>query len=329
VQLLADHAKAVLILSHRGRPTKRDTKFSLRKDARHLAALLGRKVDFLETISEAKKAVRKVANTNIFVLENLRFYRGEEKNDHAFAKKLAALGDYYVNDAFPVSHRPNASISAITKFLPAYGGLSLREEIKNLSHILRRPRRPLVMIFGGAKISDKLQVFRRFKNRADCFLVGGALANTLLLMKGEDVGLSLVEKNSQAAYEILMFKNLLLPSDFRWNGRQINDIGPKTVALFSREIAKARTIIWNGPMGVYEKPAFSKGTLGIAKAIARNKHAFKLVGGGETVTALKLFGLDRKMSFLSTGGGAMLEFLSGKKLPGIVALEKSRKTRCD
>lgn len=326
VRFLARRAKAVLVLSHRGRPANRDPKLSLAKDAARLARLLGKRVQFAKTPPEARRMLKTASRGSTVVLENLRFEKGEERNDPAFAKRLAALGDYYVNDAFPVSHRANASVTAITRFLPSYGGLSLKQEIKHLSHVMQKPKRPLVMIFGGAKISDKLAIFIRFKHKADRFLVGGALANTLLMLKGADVKKSFVERNlPKGVRAILGLPNVVLPDDLVWREEKILDIGPKTSARFTREIKRARTVVWNGPMGVFERPVYAKGTRAVGQAIAGNRKAYKLVGGGETVMALKRFRLDGRMSFVSTGGGAMLEFLSGKKLPGIVALTKNRK----
>ncbi|OGZ02062.1 MAG: phosphoglycerate kinase [Candidatus Liptonbacteria bacterium RIFCSPLOWO2_12_FULL_60_15] len=323
VRLLMRHARAVLVLSHRGRPKGRDPKLSLRRDAVHLSRLIGASVRFAQNMASAR---RMLAAGGIVVLENLRFEKGEEKNDPVFAKRLAALGDYYVNDAFPVSHRANASVAAVTRFLPSHGGLSLKEELRNLSRVMRRPRRPLVMIFGGAKISDKLGIFIRFRRAADRFLVGGALANTLLALRGMDMRESLVEKKlPKKVRAILGYRNVLVPEDVVWHGRRAFDIGGRSIRLFSKEIAKARTIVWNGPMGVFENRSYAKGTKAVGAAIAKNRKAFSLAGGGETVTALKKFGFDKRLSFVSTGGGAMLEFLSGKKLPGIVALEKNRK----
>lgn len=323
LRLLMRRASAVLVVSHRGRPKNRDPKLSLRRDAAHLERLLTRPVRFARNMRSAR---RMLAAGGVVVLENLRFEKGEEKNGPAFARRLAALGDYYVNDAFPVSHRANASVAAITRFLPSYGGLSLKEEVRNLSRVMRRPRRPLVMVFGGAKISDKLGIFIRFRRTADRFLVGGALANTLLALRGVDMRESLVEKKlPKKVRAILGYRNVLTPEDVVWHGRKAFDIGEKSMRRFSKEIAKARTIVWNGPLGVFEKAPYGRGTKAVGEAIARNRKAFSLAGGGETVAALKKFGLLKRISFVSTGGGAMLEFLSGKKLPGIAALEKNRK----
>lgn len=346
VRLLARRAKAVVVLSHKGRPRGRDPKLSLARDAARLARLLGRPVRFATTLGEVMRLLKTARKGSVLALENLRFEKSEEKNDRAFAKRLSTLGNYYVNDAFPVSHRSNASVAAITEFLPSYGGLSMKQEIKNLSRVMRKPKRPLTMIFGGAKISDKLAVFARFQKKADRFLVGGALANTLLAYQGMDVKDSLVEEAPHTLRAISRYPNVYLPDDFAWHGRKIFDIGPRTAARFAKEITKARTVVWNGPMGVFEKRGFEKGTAGIWKAILANRKAHIVVGGGETVTSLRATRINADINadkrrknqhksaykisvnprlFISTGGGAMLEFLSGKKLPGIVALEKNNK----
>ncbi|OGM90625.1 phosphoglycerate kinase [Candidatus Wolfebacteria bacterium RIFCSPLOWO2_01_FULL_45_19] len=312
VKFLLRYADKIVILSHRGRPKGYDKELSLEKDALQFKRMLGKK-----------------ERDKVIVLENLRFLAGESKNDVRFAKKLASLGDYYVNDAFAVSHRANASVAAIAKFLPAYAGFGLENEIKNLTDVMQKPRRPLIVILGGVKISDKLGVVSYFKKKAAFFLVGGALANTLLFSRGINVGDSLREKNSSREVRVLAkSRKIILPSDFRWNGRKIFDIGPRSEQEFKQYIAGAGTIIWNGPMGVFEKKEFSNGTKAVWKAILANRKAKIVVGGGETISALKRFKIydlrfkNRRNVFISTGGGAMLEFLAGKKLPGIIALNK-------
>lgn len=337
VHFLVKHLDKIIILSHRGRPTFTkvsagkppgfDPKLSLKKDAANLARLLGRKVSFVQDldVSKIKKAVNNSQKGSIFVLENLRFFKGEAENDRNFAQKLASLGDFYVNDAFAVSHRRNASISAITEFLPSFAGLELEKEIKFLSKTMIRPKKPLIIIIGGAKAHDKLGVMKYFKNKADCFLVAGASANTLLSICGVDVKDSMVSKDKNDREDLCKavdYKNLILPVDFKFGGKMILDIGKKTEALFAKKIKTAQTIIWSGPIGAFEQKKFASGTLAVAKAIARNKKAFSVVGGGETVSFLKDRGLSKNFSFISTGGGAMLEFLAGNKLPGIAVLEK-------
>ncbi|MDP3956572.1 MAG: phosphoglycerate kinase [bacterium] len=328
IQFLLRCAQTVVILSHKGRPLGFQPKLSLKKDADDLAVLLKKDIDFFHSFNfmEIKEKIRHAKPKSLFMLENLRFMPGEASNDQNFAKNLASLGDYYVNDAFAVSHRDDASITTIAGFLPSYAGLDFESEIMNLGKIMKRAKRPLVMILGGAKIDDKLGVIKFFKTKADSFLIGGALANTLLALKGIDVGKSIYEKKvSRDIRELLNYKNLVLPEDYRMYDSAILDIGPKTEKMFEEKIRGAKTIVWNGPLGMIEQAAFEKGTFAIGKAIAENKLAFSVVGGGETVMFLKRSGLDKDISFISTGGGAMLDFLAGKKLPGIAALERSRK----
>ncbi|MBI2035563.1 MAG: phosphoglycerate kinase [Candidatus Liptonbacteria bacterium] len=325
LQFLLKHASKLVVLSHKGRPLGFQKQFSLKKDSDNLGDLLGKPVNFIQdfNFSEAKRAIQDAHTKSIFVMENLRFVSMEKENNISFAKNLASLGDYYVNDAFAVCHRADASVSAITKFLPSYAGLELEAEIKNLSKIMKSAARPLIMILGGAKMADKLPIAAFFKKRADKFLIGGALANTLAAIQGLDVKDSVFEKNPPPGTDkLLQYKNLVMPADYRWGDNKILDIGNKTENIFAERIKTAKTIVWNGPMGLFEKEEFAKGTYAIARAIAANKNAFSLVGGGETVTALKQTGGYEKISFVSTGGGAMLEFLAGKKLPGIEALMK-------
>ena len=267
---------------------------------------------------------------SVFLLENLRFIQGEAKNDPKFARQLASLGDFYVNDAFAVSHRANASVAAITKFLPSYAGLELEDEIKNLSGIMTRPKRPLVMIVGGAKTSDKLGVLRFFRNKADQFLLGGGPANTMLAARGVKVKKSLRDKQGDAAAvkTILRYPNLVLPVDYAWRKDAIVDIGPKSCALFKKGIEAAKTIVWSGPFGLIDQKPYDQGSRAVARAIAKNRKAVSIAGGGETVMFLKRIRLDKKFTFLSTGGGAMLDFLAGEKLPGIEALKKSSFRAC-
>ncbi len=333
LKFLQKHAAKIVILSHKGRPTpsllplKENAKFSLKKDANKLSKFLNYPVNFINCsrISEAGNEIRNSKENSVFVLENVRFLEGEAENNLSLSEHLASLGDYFVNDAFAVSHRANASVVGITKFLPSYAGFEMEEELKNLSHIMEKPAHPFVMVFGGGKATDKLPIILNFRNKADFFLLGGALANTMLYLKGEKMGNSLIEKEIDGALpNLLKMKNVVLPFDFRKKGKAILDIGPKTEKLFSSYIKKAKTIVWNGPLGAFEKKGFEKGTKAIIKAIASSR-AFSLVGGGETIVLLEKMKLEKKISFISTGGGAMLEFLSGCKLPGLKALEKSKK----
>lgn len=359
IRFLLRHAGKVVIGSHRGRPAAAralasksgdfDPRFSLRKDAKALGKFLGKPVRFIPLeaghrggsarqsqklltgfipdfrFDEIRREVLNSPKGSVLLLENLRFAAGEEANDAGFAKRLASLADFYVNDAFAVCHRDEASVDAITRFLPSYAGLELEKEIAALSNVLRRPKRPLVVILGGGKAHDKLGVLRWFKKKAASFLLGGAAANTFLSLRGEDVGRSLVDENPadiRRLREVLGWTNLILPRDWRISQGRILDIGEKTIRIYEKKIAAARTIVWSGPMGYIEKKPFDAGTLALARAAAKNRKAFSIAGGGETVMFLKKHKLDVKFGFVSTGGGAMLDFLAGEKLPGIEALKR-------
>lgn len=328
IEYLMERSRAVVILSHKGRPLGAQKEFTLAPAARNLEAVLKKQVRFFGDFNfiEIKREIDSSAPKSIFVLENLRFMAGETDNDEHFAKNLASLGDFYVNDAFAVSHRKNASLVAITKFLPSYAGLIMESEIKNLTRAMKSSKNPLVMILGGAKANDKLEVVRHFKSKAESFLVGGVLASTLLHLRGIDVGSSVIEKNvDEGIKKLLNYKNIVLPVDFVRKGDKIYDIGHESQKLFSEKIKKAGTIIWSGPMGVIEEEEFCQGTNVLARAVVSNRGAFSVVGGGETVMVFKKLGLDKHVSFVSTGGGAMLEFLAGEKLPGVTALEQAVK----
>lgn len=339
IKFLLRFADKVVILSHRGRPQPSliranrririfDKKFSLKKDAKNLSRMLHRPVRFIAEFEWArtKKEIERLPGKSIVVLENLRFLPGEEKNDPKLAKQLSALGDYYVNDAFAVSHRADASVVAITGFLPSYAGPELEKEIKFLSGALRKPRHPMVVILGGGKVSDKLGVVQNLKKQADWFLVGGVAANTLAHLSGEDINGSRVETDRKTLRKLKAFlwqRNLILPVDYKKEKGVIFDIGKKTTDLYAQKIKGAKTILWSGPLGFIEKEKFGRGSLAVARAIAANKKVFSIAGGGETVMFLKKHKLAQKFGFISTGGGAMLEYLAGEKLPGIVALQHS------
>ena len=288
-EFLIKNGAKILILSHRGRPEGPDPDFSLKPMIRIL----------LPKISNRH-------STSINWLENLRFDPREQHNDDSLAKELAARGDIFVNDDFATSHRACASLVAITKYLPSYAGLLLEKEIKNLSQVMTNPEKPLVMIIGGAKIDDKIGVIENFKNKADYFLMGSSylgIKNQELRIKGAE-------------------SKIVWPEDWVGHDDKKLDIGPQTIEKFSQIIAQAKTIIWNGPMGLLEDPRYLNGSLKIAGAIIKS-NAFSVIGGGETTQLLLELGLEKRFSFVSTGGGAMLEFLSGKKLPALEALEKT------
>lgn len=327
IKFLTKNGAKVVILSHRGRPQGRESRLSLKPFAKILSRLLGKEVRFADRIKSFPAG-------DIVLLENLRFFPEEEKNDRQFAKKLASLGDIFVNDAFAVSHRANASVEAVTEFLPSYAGLLLEKEIENLDAVMKRFKKPLVIILGGAKVSDKIGLINNFLGKADCFLIGGAMANTFFALQGLPVGDSFYEKiklDGKITREI--GEKIILPVDAVIYKRKILDIGRETAKEYGDIVKKAATIIWNGPMGMFEDKKFAKGTEKITTAVFKNRKAGVVIGGGETVASLNKIDLRFKIPaypagrqdsriFISTGGGAMLEYLAGKKLPGIEALKK-------
>jgi len=286
----------------------------------------------------------KLAKNNIFLIENLRKWPEEEKNDIKFAKKLANLADIYINDAFSVCHRNHASVSKITKFLPSYAGFLLEKEIKYLSAVMKKPKKPFVIILGGAKISTKIMLIKNFLKKTNWLIIGGTIANTLLKAKGIFIGKSTYDRDyiSKFSSKFLNNKKLLLPLDvivapnskskikkaksiFDINKNDIIlDIGPKTIEKFIKIIKKAKMIIFNGPFGFIENNKFLMGTKKILQAISKNKKAVSIIGGGDTLILIQKLNLYSKFSFVSTGGGAMLKFLSKEKLPGLEALKKSK-----
>lgn len=308
VKLLVANCRAVVILGHKGRPTGFDPALSLRQYAPRLKNYLRKPINFLPkfNFSEISKKIHSVDRGATFLLENLRFLRGESENSAALARQLASLGDFYVNDAFAVCHRKNASVTAIAQYLSSFAGLELEKEIKVLSGVVKKSVPPLVVVLGGAKVADKLGVWENLKNRAAFGLVGGGLE----------------EKDWQIASE-----KLLLPLDVKKEKGLVKDIGPRTIKLFQNKIRIAKSIFWNGPVGDIRYKKYEAGTRAIAKAVAGNQRAYKVTGGGETVMFLKKMKLDKKMDFISTGGGAMLAFLAGKKLPGIEVLNQSNVLR--
>jgi|AP95_1055475.scaffolds.fasta_scaffold08096_2 phosphoglycerate kinase len=342
--LLENGAKKIVIISHFGRPNGSGSEHSLAPAAEHLAKLLSLSVDFIaDTPGEGLREKIENSQHAVVVLENLRFYRGEEENDEGFAKELASLGDVFVQDAFGVMHRAHASIVGVPKILPAYAGLLLEKEVGVLSRILSNPARPLAVLIGGAKISTKIRVIEKFLNIADNICLGGALASTALKAKGMAVGKSLVEEGVADEIKNIQFTDtrLHLPVDVKvakdrdskddivtrgagnvGENEIILDIGPGTQTLFSNVIHNSKTIIWNGPMGYIENEAFREGTYRIARELAAvSAGTFTVVGGGDTYPLLDELGVMEKVSFVSTGGGAMLDFLADGTLPGIEALK--------
>ena len=344
-------ASRVILCSHLGRPKgKPNPEFTLRPVAARVSQLIGRPVVFAEDCvgEQAKAAVEQAGDGGVVLLENLRFHPEEEKNDPAFARELASLADVYVNDAFGSAHRAHASTEAVVGFVKeAAAGFLMAAELQHLGRVLENPDRPFVAVLGGAKVSDKLEVIQNFLPRVDALLIGGAMAYTFFKSRGLPVGKSLVEDDlldaakeveARAASRQLEF---LLPTDHvvaskleagvptetlavgdaSIGDRMGRDIGPKTIAAYRGVIAGAKTVIWNWPMGVFEIDAFATGTIEVAKAVAAVKGT-TVVGGGDSIAAVAKAGVSDKITHISTGGGASLEFLGGRALPGVVALER-------
>jgi phosphoglycerate kinase len=344
VEYLLQHGAALILCSHLGRPKDGpDPKYSMRPVAAHLSELLGQPVAFAEDcigpIAEA--AAKALKPGDVLVLENTRFHPEETKNKPEMAQQLAALADIYVNDAFGSAHRAHASTEGVAHILPAVAGFLMEDEIRYLGQAIHQPKRPFVAILGGAKISDKIGVIRNLLTKADQVLIGGGMANTFFKAQGYDVADSLVEDEAlETARELLKQggTTLRLPVDVvigdRFDaeaekkiipmgpipaGWRILDIGPETVKTFSKVILNAGTIVWNGPMGVFEFPRFAEGTVGVAKLVA-DSDAISVIGGGDSVAAINQAGLADKITHISTGGGASLEMLEGLELPGLTAL---------
>jgi phosphoglycerate kinase len=346
----------VILASHLGRPKgKVNPKMSLRPVVDRLRSLLDHILDEDENVGfspdcigeTAEEMARQLESGQTLLLENLRFHSEEEANDPAFAKQLAGLCDIYINDAFGSAHRAHASTEGITHYVKqSAAGLLMEKELNYLGNALGNPDRPFVAILGGAKVSDKIDVIDNLLNKVDALLIGGGMAYTFLKAQGQEIGKSLVEIDKLDTAKEALAKaaakgvRFLLPVDHKlgdkfaadaktqivsgteafpaeWMGL---DIGPKTIELFEKEVAEARTVIWNGPMGVFEMPAFAAGTMNVAQAVADNQDAITIVGGGDSVAAVKQAGVADRVKHISTGGGASLEFLEGKTLPGVAAL---------
>jgi phosphoglycerate kinase len=352
IKLLREKGGRVVLLAHFGRPKgKPNPKYSLRPVARRLAELIGAEVEFSPEVigDQAEKATRQLAEGGTLLIENVRFYAQEEANDPDFARQLARLGDVYANDAFGAAHRAHASTEGVAHYLsPAAMGLLMEKELRYLQDELANPERPFLVILGGAKVSDKIGVIKALMEKADVFLIGGAMAYTFYRALGIPTGASRVEEDKvHLAEELLQLGKqkgikFLLPVDnietdeFKAGAHSRNttllskehgitdgweavDIGSETIRLYETEIGKAKTVLWNGPVGVFEIPDFANGTRALAEALARSS-AKSIIGGGDSVTAVKQFGLADRMTFISTGGGASLELLEGKTLPGVAAL---------
>ena len=348
IEYLCSHGAKVILASHLGRPRGYDTKYSLSPVAKRLEKLTGKKVHLIDKFWEKKalNQITSIKNGELTLLENIRFHEGEEENDHEFSRHLASMADLFVNDAFGTSHRVHSSIVGITEFLPAYAGLLMSKEIEMLSAALEKPERPFLVIIGGAKTPEKISVIDRILDIADTVILGGAIANTFLAAWGFGMGRSMVDYEMVEMARVVFWKTtrkhsaLILPLDVVISDKDrkakpkvveynkvphnvaIFDIGPKTCDHYSQLIRAAKTIIWNGPMGLYEDPRFSAGTECLLENLSNSK-ATTIVGGGDTLTSIKTQTYLEKISHVSTGGSAMLEFLEKGTLPGIEVLQNA------
>ena len=349
VKYILDQGASLVVMSHFGRPKgQKNPDFSMAPIAKEFEALLGRPVKLAPDVigAEVEKEVKALKPGEVLLLENVRFYKEEEANDPEFAKTLASYGDIYCNDAFGTAHRAHASTEGVSHYLPSYAGFLIEKEVKFMAPVLENPEKPLVAIIGGSKVSSKITVLESLVRTCDTIVIGGGMAYTFDKVLGYKIGKSLVEddyletaknfleKAEAKGVKVILPVDHLAAAEFSENaapvavdGRNIPDdlmgmdIGPKTIEMIKDAIKSAKTVVWNGPMGVFEFEAFSKGTEEVAKALAASD-AISVVGGGDSVAAINKFGLADKISHVSTGGGASLEFLEGKVLPGIKALEK-------
>jgi 3-phosphoglycerate kinase len=324
---LSKKTNKIVILSHRGRPRNKEKELSLRKFAPTLAKTIRKKVKFIPhfKFDEIKEHIKNSPNGTVFLLENLRYLPGEEKNSRRLAKNLASLGGQYINNDFATSHRKHASIVAITRFIPSKLGQVPKDEIRALIRVTKKTKKPFILIVGGAKAEDKLSVVKNLLKKTDRVLLGGRCANTFLKARGVNVERSkCAEGIAKEIKRLAKKRKILTPHDWVSERGCIMDIGPKTARDYSQIIKSARTIVWGGPMGVFEKKRFAKGNEKIARAILKNKRAHTVIGGIETVSSLPKGAVNSKRGnlFISTGGGAMLYFLAGKKMPGLDALKR-------
>ncbi len=351
IKYLLEHKAAVILMAHLGRPKgEANPKYSLKSVCRRLGKLLGKKINFADNCigKDAQMSAKTLKPGHVLLLENLRFHKEEEKNDMKFAEELASLADVYVNDGFGVSHRAHASVEGVTHFLPSAAGFLLEREINFIGRAVTDPLHPFVAIIGGAKVSDKIGVIENLLNKVDTLLIGGGMANTFLAAQGYKMGKSLVEKDKlilareildkakKQKVAILLPKDLVMADSFDENAKyrteNINnlsqscmalDIGEATCKAYAKALQNAKMIVWNGPMGIFEMKAFCKGTEYLASAVAKSR-AISIVGGGDSVAAIEKLKLANKITHLSTGGGASLEYLEGRTLPGIAALDDLR-----
>lgn len=347
INFLKDNGAKVILATHMGRPNgEKKPEYSLKPVAKQLGILLGKDVPLAPDCigDDVAAEENKMQNGDVLLLENVRYYKEETKNDKAFAKKLASMADLFVNDAFGTAHRAHASTEGVTKYLPAYAGMLIEKELDYFGKALENPKRPLVAIIGGAKVSSKIEVLKNLINKVDKILIGGGMSYTFYKAMGYNVGKSICEMDyidtakevmalaKEKNVELLLPEDILIADDFsaeantkvvdyksipdNWEGL---DIGPKTIEAFKTIIKSAGTVIWNGPVGVFEIDQFSKGTFAIAQTLA-DSNAISIIGGGDSAAAIKKAGLVDKIDHISTGGGASLELLEGKTLPGIAAL---------
>ncbi len=356
IKYVVDHGAAkVVLMSHLGRPAGMgfEKEFSLAPAAKRLSELLGQPVKLLgDCVGDAVKAGIDVAAEKVVLLENLRFHKEEERNDPAFAKELASLADIYVNDAFGTAHRAHASTAGVAAYLPAVSGFLIEKELQYLGLAVNNPERPFVVILGGKKVSDKILLIENLLKKANTILIGGGMAYTFLKARGINIGNSklekdkidlakeLLEKAKKAGVLIEMTEDFVIVPNFDSNDAKISDVipdgfesldvGPKTRAKFKAILNNAKTVVWNGPLGVFERDAFANGTKEIAFHLAglKDKGVKTIIGGGDSSAAVLKFGLDNKMTHISTGGGASLEYLEGKELPGIIALNEKKSSGC-
>jgi 3-phosphoglycerate kinase len=342
IKYLRSQKAKIVLMSHLGRPKKKDKKYSLAPVARRLQKLLRRKVKLVD--GNEAETIDSMKPGEVILLENLRFNRGETTNDVKFAKKLASFADIYVNDSFATSHRKHASVVGVTKYLPSYAGFLLEKELEMLNKALKKPKRPYIAIIGGAKVEDKIEIIKALLKQVDAVLIGGAMMFTFLKASGERIGRSLVENNKLEVAKSLMKKahsKIILPTDcvvaHKIDKKSKNkivdvraipsdmiglDVGPETIAVYNAIISSAKTIVWNGPLGLFEIKRYAKGTQQLAKSLAKSD-AVTIIGGGDSADAVRSFKLEKKFTHVSTGGGASLDFFTGKTLPGIKALEQN------
>lgn len=350
IKYLVEAKAKVILMSHLGRPKgEPKAEFSLSKVADRLAELVGQPVKFAQSDVVVDDSVRKIAselqNGEIMLLENVRYRKEETDNDLHFAKELSELGDIFVQEAFGTAHRAHASTAGVAEYLPAVSGFLIEKEVKFLGDAVADPKRPFVAIMGGAKVADKIKVIDNLLEKVDTLIIGGGMSYTFFKAKGYEIGSSILDENGiELAKEIMdkankLNKDLVLPVDIvvadkfenEANTKTVDaenipsdmmglDIGPKSIELFNKKIAEAKTVVWNGPVGVFEMENFAKGTCAVADALAESE-CISIIGGGDSAAAIKKFGLEDKMTHISTGGGASLEFLEGKELPGIAVIE--------